>query len=64
MDRTAVMLWVGSGALLLGVVDLFKFVDRVRYVWSGTIHGLSVGCVWRTPAGCTLIRITMTLGYE
>jgi hypothetical protein len=19
-------------------------VDRVRYIWSGTIHGLSVGC--------------------
>jgi hypothetical protein len=22
-------------------------VDHMRYVWSGTIHGLSVGCVWR-----------------
>jgi hypothetical protein len=37
-------------------------IDRVRYVWSGTICGLSVGCVWHvgpvSPAGCTSIRIT------
>jgi hypothetical protein len=29
--------------------------DHVRYVWSGTIRGLSVGCAWRvgqvSPAG-------------
>jgi hypothetical protein len=25
------------------------YVDHVRYVWSGTIHGLSVRSVW--PVG-------------
>jgi hypothetical protein len=43
-------------------------VDHVRYVWSRTIHRLSVGCVWRvgrvSPTGCTSIRIAATLGYE
>jgi hypothetical protein len=43
-------------------------VDYVRYIWSGTIHRLSVGYVWRvgqiSPAEYTLIRITVTLGYE
>jgi hypothetical protein len=28
MDRSTIMLWVGSGALLLGVVDQFKYVDE------------------------------------
>jgi hypothetical protein len=44
------------------------YVDRVRYVWSGTIRGLSMGCVWRVgrvfPAGCTSIRIAATVEYE
>jgi hypothetical protein len=26
--------------------EILLCVDRVRYVWSGTIRGLSVGCVW------------------
>jgi hypothetical protein len=43
-------------------------VDRVRYIWSGIIRGLSVGCtllVGRVcTAGCTSIRIAATLGYE
>jgi hypothetical protein len=43
-------------------------VDRMRYVWSGTICGLSVGCVWHvglvSHAGCISIRIVTTLGYE
>jgi hypothetical protein len=43
-------------------------VGRVRYVWSGTIRGLRVGCVWHVgqvfPTGCTSIRIIVTLGYE
>jgi hypothetical protein len=43
-------------------------VDRVRYVWSGAICGLSVEYMWRVgrvfPAGCISIRITATLGYE
>jgi hypothetical protein len=40
----------------------------MRYVWSGTICGLIMGCVWRVGwvslVGCTLIRIAVTLGYE
>jgi hypothetical protein len=44
------------------------YIDHVRYVWFGTIHGLSVGCVWRVgrvfPAGCTSIQIIVTLKYE
>jgi hypothetical protein len=44
------------------------YVDHVRYVWSRTIRGLSVGCMWRVgqvfPAGCTSIQIVVTLGYE
>jgi hypothetical protein len=43
-------------------------IDRVRDVWSRTIHGLSVGCVWHiglvSPVKCTSIRITVTLGDE
>jgi hypothetical protein len=44
------------------------YTDHVRHVWSRTIHGLSMGCVWRAdwvfPTGCTLIQIAVTLGYE
>jgi hypothetical protein len=44
------------------------YVDCMRYVYSGTICRLSVGCVWHvdrvSPAGCTLIRIAVTLEYE
>jgi hypothetical protein len=27
--------------------ERFLYVDHVRYVWSWTIHGLSVESVWR-----------------
>jgi hypothetical protein len=44
------------------------YVDHVRFVWSRTIHGLSVGYVWCVgrifPAGCISIRIVVTLRYE
>jgi hypothetical protein len=77
-DRSAGVLWIVSGALFLessGSVchcwwlrERLLCVDHMRYVWSGTIHGLSVGCVWRVgrvfPAGCTSIRIDATLRYE
>jgi hypothetical protein len=77
-DRLASVLWVGSGALLLrssGSIQICQrlcgrllCVDHMRYVWSGTILGLNVGCVWHvgwvSPAECTLIRIAVTLGYE
>jgi hypothetical protein len=37
-------------------------IDRMRYVWSGTILGLSMGCVWRVgwvfPIGCTSIQVS------
>jgi hypothetical protein len=42
--------------------------DRVRYIWSGTMRGLSVGYVWHigqvSPIGCIPIRIAATLRYE
>jgi hypothetical protein len=44
------------------------YTDHMRYVWSRTIHGLSVGCMWCvglvSPVGCISIQITTTLGYE
>jgi hypothetical protein len=30
---------------LLMTHERFLYVDHVRYIWSGTIRGLSVGCV-------------------
>jgi hypothetical protein len=57
MDRSADMVWIVSGALFLessGPAQLcwwlreeLLFVDHVRYVWSWSICGLSVGSVWR-----------------
>jgi hypothetical protein len=53
---------------LLTTHERLLCVDCVRYVWSETIRGLSVGCVWRVGqvslAGCTSIRIIATLRYE
>jgi hypothetical protein len=56
-DRTTVILWIVSGALLLrcsGSVQIcwqlyerLLYMDHVRYVWSWTIRGLSVESVWR-----------------
>jgi hypothetical protein len=56
-DRMAVVLWIVSGALLLGcsgsiqicwrLYEMLLYADHVRYVWSWTICGLSVGSVWR-----------------
>jgi hypothetical protein len=74
----AIVVWIVSGALLLGcsgsaqiylrLYERLLYVDHVRYVWSWTIRGLSVESVWSvgwvSPAGCTSIRITATLGYE
>jgi hypothetical protein len=40
----------------------------MRYVWSRTIHELSMGCVWCVGrvsfAGCTSIQVAVTIGYE
>jgi hypothetical protein len=50
------VLGIVSGALFLGgsrirpnllaTRERLLCVDHVRYVWFGTIRGLSVGCVW------------------
>jgi hypothetical protein len=78
MDRMAGVLWIVSGALLLGcsgsvqicwrLYERLLYVDHVRYVWPWAIRGLSVESVWRvgwvSPVGCTSIRIAATLGYE
>jgi hypothetical protein len=55
-DRSAGVLWIVSGALFLGssgptqlcwwLCERLLYVDHVRYVWSWTIHGLSVESVW------------------
>jgi hypothetical protein len=77
-DWSAGVMWVGFGALLLGSSGSIQIclwlrkrllcIDRVKYIWSGTMRRLGVGCVWHvarvSPTGCTLIRITVTLGYE
>jgi hypothetical protein len=57
MDRMAVVLWIVSGALLLGcsgsvqiywrLYERLLYVDRMRYVWSWTIHRLSVKSMGR-----------------
>jgi hypothetical protein len=53
---------------LLMTHERLLYAVHVRYVWPRAIRGLSVECVWRvdqvSPTGCTLIRITVTLGYE
>jgi hypothetical protein len=56
MDRSAGVRGIVSGALFLEsneirpnlsvIHERLLYVDHVRYVWSGTIRGLSVGCVW------------------
>jgi hypothetical protein len=54
-DRSAGIVWIVSGALFLKSSDYptllvtrkgLLCVDRVRYVWSWTICGLSVESVW------------------
>jgi hypothetical protein len=55
-DRTTVELWIVSGALLSGGSGFVQIcwwlrerllcINHIRCVWSGTIRGLSVGCVW------------------
>jgi hypothetical protein len=57
VDRSVGVLWIVLGAHFLGSSGIcpnllmtrerLLCIDCVRYVWSGTIHGLSVGCVWR-----------------
>jgi hypothetical protein len=51
---------------LLMTRERLLYVDHVKYVWSETIRGLSVGCLWCvgrvSPTGCTSIRIVATLG--
>jgi hypothetical protein len=52
-----VELWIVSGALLLGdsgsvqicwwFYERLPCIDRVRYVWYGTIRGLSMKSMWR-----------------
>jgi hypothetical protein len=56
MDRSASVLGIVSGAFFLRGSGIHSnlsatrkrllCIDHVRYVWSGTIHGLSVGCLW------------------
>jgi hypothetical protein len=59
MNRSAGVLWIVSGALFLRSSGIHPnlststtrerllCIDRMRYVWSRTIRGLSMGCVWR-----------------
>jgi hypothetical protein len=58
----------GPTQLCWWLCKMLLCVDHVRYVWSETIHGLSVGCMWRVGrvflSRCISIRNTATLGYE
>jgi hypothetical protein len=57
VDRSADMLWIvsrafflrssGSAQLCWWLCKRLLYVDHMRHVWSGTIRGLSEGCVWR-----------------
>jgi hypothetical protein len=57
MNRSAVVLWIVSGALFLGSsgsvhccwrwLKRLLYVDHVGYVWSWIICGLSMESVWR-----------------
>jgi hypothetical protein len=57
MDRSVGVLWIVSGALFLKRSGIYPnmsasrqrllYVDQMRYVWSWTIHGLSMGSMWR-----------------
>jgi hypothetical protein len=57
IDQSASVLWIVSGALFLGSSDpaqlcwwlreMLLHMEHVRYVWSWTIRGLSMGSVWR-----------------
>jgi hypothetical protein len=55
-NRSTDVLGIVSGALFLGSSGIhlnllttrerLLCIDHMRYVWSGTIRGLSMGCVW------------------
>jgi hypothetical protein len=55
-DRSADVLWIMSGALFLWSSDPVQLcwwlcgrllcVDCIKYIWSRTIRGLSMGCMW------------------
>jgi hypothetical protein len=55
------VLWIVTGALFLrssGIQSNLSMthermlcIDHVRYVWSRTLRGLSLGCVWRVGRG-------------
>jgi hypothetical protein len=77
-DQLAGVLFIMSGAPFLEssgpaqlcwwLCERLLCVDRVRYIWSGAIRGLSVRCMWHvgwvSPIGCTSIQIVATLRYE
>jgi hypothetical protein len=68
-SREFLFLWSSGIYLNLSVThERLLCVDRIRYILSRTICGLSVGYVWHvgrvSPAGCTSIRIVATLKYE
>jgi hypothetical protein len=47
-------LFLGSSGICLNLSashERLIYVDHVRYVWSWTIRGLSVGSVWRVGRG-------------
>jgi hypothetical protein len=78
IDRSADMLWIVLGAFFSGVVTLLNSVDDYMkgcYMWTTwDTYGLGpyMGWAWKScgvlvgfsPAGCTSIRITVTLRYE
>jgi hypothetical protein len=78
VDRSAGVLWIVSGAPFLGSSDLVQhcwWFAKGCYMWTTWDtygQGPYADRVWNacgvlsgfSPAGCTSIRITATLGYE
>jgi hypothetical protein len=66
-DRSAGVLGIVSGALFLGCSDSVQLCRRLVegcHVWGPPAGSVRVVLVGFSPAGCTLIRIAATLGYE
>jgi hypothetical protein len=78
VDRSVGVLWIVSGALFLGRVTpsnsvggswkVAMYGDRPQEAYAGCmwtgVGSVRVVLVGFSPAWCTSIRITATLGYE
>jgi hypothetical protein len=70
-DRSTDVLWIVSGVISLGSGDSWKvamYGDRPQEAYTGRmwtgIESVCIVLVGFSPAGCTSIRIIVTLGYD